>query len=202
MFAFVIATFLICWLPYHAYFLYSYHNPEVELPILSVYSLVFVILFVTNNLHHPGPPTAPLCLLLPQLWGGAVFLIWWFIKRIFYSYQTIFITYRCFSPVMSWCHGIGFVISMLDIFYTTNVNASFSAISKSKTSSKCSPYICPIPSNLRCTCRLWDLHTSRMPSCSSIGWPWWASSSILHITFWRFFNLREVYYLLLSTKKR
>ena len=34
--------------------------------------------------------------------------------------------------------------------------------------------------------RLWDLHTSRMPSCSSIGWPWWASSSILHITFWRF----------------
>ena len=151
MFAFVIATFLICWFPYHAYFLYSYHNPEVELPILSVYSLVFVILFVTNNLHHPGPPTAPLCLLLPQLWGGAVFLIWWFIKRIFYSYQTIFITYRCFSPVMSWCHGIGFVISMLDIFYTTNVNASFSAISKSKTSSKCSPHICPIPSNLRCT---------------------------------------------------
>ena len=29
MFAFVIATFLVCWLPYHSYFLYSYHNPQV-----------------------------------------------------------------------------------------------------------------------------------------------------------------------------
>ena len=51
MFAFVIATFLTCWFPYHAYFVYSYHNPEVE----SDYSFVFVIFFVINNLHHPGP---------------------------------------------------------------------------------------------------------------------------------------------------
>ena len=61
MFAFVIATFLTCWFPYHAYFVYSYHNPEVELPIFSDYSFVFVILFVIlfviNNLHHPGSPT-------------------------------------------------------------------------------------------------------------------------------------------------
>ena len=30
MFAFVILTFGICWLPYHVYFIYSYHNPQVE----------------------------------------------------------------------------------------------------------------------------------------------------------------------------
>ena len=29
MFAFVIFTFGICWLPYHVYFIYSYHNPQV-----------------------------------------------------------------------------------------------------------------------------------------------------------------------------
>lgn len=30
MFAFVTMTFLVCWLPYHAYFVYSYHNPKVS----------------------------------------------------------------------------------------------------------------------------------------------------------------------------
>ena len=75
MFAFVIATFLTCWFPYHAYFVYSYHNPEVELPILSDYSFVFVILFVIDNLHHPGSPIYHFVQVQSQPGGGAVFLI-------------------------------------------------------------------------------------------------------------------------------
>ena len=30
MFAFMIVVFGICWLPYHVYFIYSYHNPWVR----------------------------------------------------------------------------------------------------------------------------------------------------------------------------
>ena len=29
MFVIVISVFGLCWLPYHAYFLYTYHNPTV-----------------------------------------------------------------------------------------------------------------------------------------------------------------------------
>ena len=29
MFSFVTVSFGVCWLPYHVYFIYSYHNPWV-----------------------------------------------------------------------------------------------------------------------------------------------------------------------------
>ena len=97
MFAFVIATFLTCWFPYHAYFVYSYHNPEVELPILSDYSFVFVILFVIDNLHHPGSP------------------IYHFVysnhnPEVVLSFSSIELPSNlscCFSLVMSGCHCVG-----------------------------------------------------------------------------------------------
>ena len=43
MFAFVISTFLVCWLPYHSYFLYSYHNPQV---------LEYLIVFFYHPIHY------------------------------------------------------------------------------------------------------------------------------------------------------
>ena len=29
MFALVIIIFVVCWAPYHIYFIYSYHNPQI-----------------------------------------------------------------------------------------------------------------------------------------------------------------------------
>ena len=136
MFAFVIATFLTCWFPYHAYFVYSYHNPEVELPILSDYSFVFVILFVIDNLHHPGSP----------------------IYHFVYSN-----------------HNPEVVLSFSSIEFPSNLSCS----------SKCSPYLCSIPSNN------WlypdyeiSTHQKRLYVLLLVGHgEYLHSSSILHVLF-------------------
>ena len=96
MFAFVIATFLTCWFPYHAYFVYSYHNPEVELPILSDYSFVFVILFVIDTLHHPGSPIYHFVYSIHN-------------PEVVLSFSSIELPSNlscCFSLVMSCCHCV------------------------------------------------------------------------------------------------
>ena len=30
MFGFVVMIFMVCWAPYHVYFIYSYHNPAIN----------------------------------------------------------------------------------------------------------------------------------------------------------------------------
>ncbi|RWS03528.1 tachykinin-like peptides receptor 99D, partial [Dinothrombium tinctorium] len=50
----VVVIFAICWLPYHCYFLYSYHSPEVanKQYVQHVY-LAFYWLAMSNSMYNP-----------------------------------------------------------------------------------------------------------------------------------------------------
>ncbi len=54
MFIVVVIIFAVCWLPYHAYFIYTYHDKEVVTKpfILHVY-LGFYWLAMANSMFNP-----------------------------------------------------------------------------------------------------------------------------------------------------
>ena len=54
MFAVIITVFGICWLPYHVYFIYSYHNPEImRFPHIKNIYLGFYWLAMANCALNP-----------------------------------------------------------------------------------------------------------------------------------------------------
>ena len=54
MFVFMIILFGICWLPYHVYFIYSYHNPEImRSPYIKNIYLGFYWLAMANCAVNP-----------------------------------------------------------------------------------------------------------------------------------------------------
>ena len=54
MFAFMIVVFGICWLPYHVYFIYSYHNPQImKSPYIKNIYLSFYWLAMANCAVNP-----------------------------------------------------------------------------------------------------------------------------------------------------
>ena len=54
MFVVIITVFGVCWLPYHIYFLYSYHNPEImKSPNIKNIYLGFYWLAMANCAVNP-----------------------------------------------------------------------------------------------------------------------------------------------------
>ena len=54
MFVVIISVFGICWLPYHVYFLYSYHKPEImKSPNIKNIYLTFYWLAMANCAVNP-----------------------------------------------------------------------------------------------------------------------------------------------------
>lgn len=54
MFMVVVLTFCFCWFPYHAYFLYTYHNKEViTSPVIHHIYLGFYWLAMANSAINP-----------------------------------------------------------------------------------------------------------------------------------------------------
>ena len=54
MFMVVVMTFGVCWLPYHAYFIYVYHNPETRRwPYVKHVYLAFYWLAMANAMFNP-----------------------------------------------------------------------------------------------------------------------------------------------------
>ena len=51
MFTFVVFTFGICWLPYHVYFIYSYHNPQVGNHFVLPQIFYLADLFICSSYH-------------------------------------------------------------------------------------------------------------------------------------------------------
>ena len=54
MFVVVLIVFGVCWLPYHAYFLYSYYNPHIlSQPLTQHVFLAFFWLAMANSALNP-----------------------------------------------------------------------------------------------------------------------------------------------------
>ena len=54
MFALVVTIFVICWAPYHIYFIYSYHDPTItKIPYISHIYLAFYWLAMANTCVNP-----------------------------------------------------------------------------------------------------------------------------------------------------
>ena len=54
MFVVIISVFGICWLPYHVYFIYSYHNPDImRFPHIKNIYLGFYWLAMANCAVNP-----------------------------------------------------------------------------------------------------------------------------------------------------
>ena len=54
MFAVVVSIFLVCWGPYHIYFIYSYHYPSItKIPYISHIYLGFYWLAMSNTCVNP-----------------------------------------------------------------------------------------------------------------------------------------------------
>ena len=55
MFMVVVVIFAICWLPYHVYFIYTYHNKEVTTkPYIQHVYLSFYWLAMANAMINPA----------------------------------------------------------------------------------------------------------------------------------------------------
>lgn len=51
----VVLIFAICWLPYHVYFIYTYHNKEVVVkPYIQHVYLTFYWLAMANAMVNPA----------------------------------------------------------------------------------------------------------------------------------------------------
>ena len=54
MFAVVVTIFMVCWAPYHIYFIYSYHDPSItKMPYISHIYLGFYWLAMANTCVNP-----------------------------------------------------------------------------------------------------------------------------------------------------
>ena len=54
MFAVVVSIFMVCWAPYHIYFIYSYHDPTItKIPYISHIYLAFYWLAMANTCVNP-----------------------------------------------------------------------------------------------------------------------------------------------------
>jgi hypothetical protein len=54
MFAVVVIIFMVCWAPYHIYFIYSYHNPSItKMPYINHIYLGFYWLAMANTCVNP-----------------------------------------------------------------------------------------------------------------------------------------------------
>ena len=54
MFAVVVTIFMVCWAPYHIYFIYSYHNPSItKMSYISHIYLGFYWLAMSNTCVNP-----------------------------------------------------------------------------------------------------------------------------------------------------
>lgn len=54
MFAVVVTIFLICWFPYHSYFVYAYHNKDIVVkPYVQDLFLSFYWLAMSNSMVNP-----------------------------------------------------------------------------------------------------------------------------------------------------
>ena len=54
MFAFVVLIFMVCWAPYHIYFIYSYHNPSIaRKTYIGHIFLFFYWLAMSNTCVNP-----------------------------------------------------------------------------------------------------------------------------------------------------
>ena len=53
MFGFVVVAFAICWLPYHAYFLYTYHHKDVVRSALTkhVYLGIYWVAMINTTIN-------------------------------------------------------------------------------------------------------------------------------------------------------
>ena len=54
MFAVVVTIFMVCWAPYHIYFIYSYHDPNItKIPYINHIYLAFYWLAMSNTCVNP-----------------------------------------------------------------------------------------------------------------------------------------------------
>ena len=54
MFALVVLIFVVCWAPYHIYFIYSYHNPSImKIPYIGHVYLLFYWLAMCQTCVNP-----------------------------------------------------------------------------------------------------------------------------------------------------
>ena len=54
MFSVVVTIFMVCWAPYHIYFIYSYHEPNItKIPYISHIYLAFYWLAMSNTCVNP-----------------------------------------------------------------------------------------------------------------------------------------------------
>ena len=54
MFAVVVTIFMVCWAPYHIYFIYSYHDPSIiKIPYINHIYLGFYWLAMSNTCVNP-----------------------------------------------------------------------------------------------------------------------------------------------------
>ena len=54
MFAVVVTIFMVCWAPYHIYFIYSYHEPSItKIPYINHIYLGFYWLAMSNTCVNP-----------------------------------------------------------------------------------------------------------------------------------------------------
>ena len=54
MFIWIVTIFGVCWLPYHAYFIYAYHDKELgKVPYIKHIYLSFYWLAMANTMVNP-----------------------------------------------------------------------------------------------------------------------------------------------------
>ena len=89
MFVVIISVFGVCWLPYHVYFLYSYHQPTImTLPYIKHVYLGFYWLAMANCAVNP----------IIYYWMGnrrGVFIVFFIVFNIFSGSGNISTNY-CF----------------------------------------------------------------------------------------------------------
>jgi len=98
MFAVVVTIFLICWLPYHSYFVYAYHNKGI---VVKTYVqdlfLSFYWLAMSNSMVNPiiyywmNPRYVTIAELWPYCWIKIIY-IYFFLNR-FRAYFKLIICY-------------------------------------------------------------------------------------------------------------
>ena len=98
MFAVIISVFGVCWLPYHVYFLYAYHEPEImRFPHIKNIYLGFYWLAMANCALNPIVSSLlPLTRFKLNLYKPILQIYYWMGNR-FRKYFNQLIFFRCFK---------------------------------------------------------------------------------------------------------